>query len=126
MAVGIIAKNSILSKRRIYPLRQVCLLNFYLDRISSKTKKSKWHLVFLPRKKCRILLAILLRKLSRKKLLRKIFTSDVTLLIVLMHGYLMIFATDKISLSDRIRQKIVNNNNDNNNNNTDNNTLSIR
>lgn len=54
------------------------------------------------------------------------FTSDVTLLIVLMHGYLMIFATDKISLSGRIRQKIVNNNNDNNNNNTDNNTLSIR
>ena len=51
---------------------------------------------------------------------------DVTLLIVLMHGYLMIFATDKIWLSDRIRQKIVNNNNDNNNNNTDNNTLSIR
>lgn len=43
-----------------------------------------------------------------------------------MHGYQMIFATDKISLSDRIRQKIVNNNNDNNNNNTDNNTLSIR
>ena len=44
-----------------------------------------------------------------------------------MHGYQMIFGTDKISLSDRIRQKIVNNNNDNNNNNnTDNNTLSIR
>lgn len=46
-----------------------------------------------------------------------------TLLIVLMHGYLMTFATDKIWLSDRIRQKIINNNNNNNN---DNNTLSIK
>ena len=34
-----------------------------------------------------------------------------------MHGYLMIFATDKIWLSDRIRQNIVNNNNENNKNN---------
>ena len=47
-----------------------------------------------------------------------------TLLIILMHGYLMInFATDKIWLSDRIRQKIVTNNNDDNNKNNDNNTI---
>lgn len=34
-----------------------------------------------------------------------------------MHGYLMIYATDKIWLSDRTRQNIVNNNNENNKNN---------
>lgn len=51
MAVGIIAKNSILSKRRIYTLRQGCLLNFYLDRSSSKTKKLKVAPRFLAKKK---------------------------------------------------------------------------
>ena len=51
MAVGIIAKNSSLSKRRIYTLRQVCLLNFYFDRSSSKIKKIKAAPRFLAKKK---------------------------------------------------------------------------
>ena len=68
MAVGIIAKNSSLSKRRIYTL-----LNFYFDRSSSKIKKIKVAPRFLAKKKMSYFAGYIAKEIVKEEVLAENF-----------------------------------------------------